>query len=88
MHLVDALARMQLTASGQPASSVPIVYQGQRMTLLKGPDMDMDMDMAWIGRSVEVGACDTLFGGPSSDFPLTSPSTHYAGREIGAIVSH
>ena len=26
MHLVDALARMQLTASGQPASSVPIVY--------------------------------------------------------------
>ena len=38
MHLVDALARMQLTASGQPASSVPIVYQGKRMTLLKGPD--------------------------------------------------
>ena len=38
LHLVDALARMQLTASGQPASSVPIVYQGKRMTLLKGPD--------------------------------------------------
>jgi hypothetical protein len=36
MHLVDALARMQLTASGQPASSVPIVYQGKKMTLLKG----------------------------------------------------
>jgi len=29
---------MQLTASGQPASSVPIVYQGKRMALLKGPD--------------------------------------------------
>ena len=38
MHLVDALARMQLTASGQPASSVPLVYQGKRMTLLKGLD--------------------------------------------------
>ena len=38
MHLVDALARMQLTASGQPASSVPLVYQGKRMPLLKGPD--------------------------------------------------
>ena len=36
MHLVDALARMQLTASGQPASSMPIVYQGKKMTLLKG----------------------------------------------------
>ena len=38
MHLVDALARMQLTASGQPASSVPIVYQGKKMPLLKGDD--------------------------------------------------
>ena len=36
MHLVDALARVQLTASGQLASSVPIVYQGKKMTLLKG----------------------------------------------------
>ena len=36
MHLVDALARMQLTATGQPASSVPLVYQGKKMTLLKG----------------------------------------------------
>ena len=36
MHLIDALARLQLTSLGKVASSVPIVYQGKKMTLLKG----------------------------------------------------
>ena len=38
MHLIEALARLQLTSLGKVASSVPIVYQGKRITLLKGPD--------------------------------------------------
>ena len=38
MHFVDALARMQLIASGKTASSVPLKYQGTKMTLLKGDD--------------------------------------------------
>ena len=36
MHLVDALTRMRLVASGMPASSVPFKTNAGTMTLLKG----------------------------------------------------
>ena len=38
MHLVDALAKMQLTASNKAATCVPFSAYNVKMTLLKGPD--------------------------------------------------
>ena len=38
MHLVDALAKMQLTASSKSAECVPFSAYNVKMTLLKGPD--------------------------------------------------
>ena len=38
MHLVDALAKMQLTASGKSAECVSFTFRNVQMTLLKGPD--------------------------------------------------
>ena len=38
MHLVDALAKMQLTASSKSAECVPFSHNNVKMTLLKGPD--------------------------------------------------
>ena len=38
MHLVDALAKMQLTASSKSAECVPFSHNNVKMTLLKGQD--------------------------------------------------
>ena len=38
MHLVDALVKMQLTASGKAADCVSFTFRNVKMTLLKGPD--------------------------------------------------
>jgi hypothetical protein len=38
MHLVDALAKMQLTASSKSAECVSFSHNNVKMTLLKGPD--------------------------------------------------
>ena len=38
MHLVDALVKMQLTASGKAAECVSFTFRNVQMTLLKGPD--------------------------------------------------
>jgi hypothetical protein len=38
MHLVDALVKMQLTASGKSAECVSFSHNNVKMVLLKGPD--------------------------------------------------
>ena len=38
MHLIDALTKMQLTASNASATCVPFSAYNVKMTLLKGPD--------------------------------------------------